>query len=100
MSAMTEGKKKSLLAKPVVYRGRHMTKAKMVEEMVAGGGALREDHFPKYTFNRSVFNRMSNAEQVEYDKKMKTKMPFAVEMPDGTFFEVTQTEAEYFRSLG
>lgn len=99
-SAMQEGKKKALLAKPVRFRGRQMTKAQMVEEMVRMGGRLKVDHFPKHIFNRSAFNRMGYAEQAEYEKKMKVKMPFAVQLEDGSFFEITQTEAELFKSLG
>lgn len=97
---MQEGRKAALLAKPVRFQGRQMTKAQMVEEMVSRGGRLKVDHFPKYVFNRSAFNRMDWAEQRDYEKKMKTKMPFAVQLEDGTFFELTQTEAEYFKSLG
>ena len=50
-------------------------------------------------FSRSAFNRMNAAEQRAYDEKLKTKMPFAVELPSGTFFEVTQTEADYFAEV-
>ena len=98
--AMQEGRKKSLLAKPVRFQGRQMTKAQMIEELVRQGGRLRADHFQKHVFNRTTFNRMNGDEQAEYAKKMKLKMPFAVELGDGTYFEITQTEAEYFTSLG
>lgn len=97
--AMEEGRKKALLAKPVRFRGRQMTKAEMIEEMVRLGGQLLLDRFPKYVFNRHTYNRMDHAEQVEYEKKMKIKMPFAVQLADGSYFEITQTEAEYFKSL-
>jgi hypothetical protein len=97
---MDEGRRKALLAKPVRFEGRQMTKAQMIEEMVRRGGMLKPDRFPKYDFSRTKFNRMGRDEQAAYEEKMKIKMPFAVELPNGVFFEITQTEADYFKSLG
>lgn len=97
---MQEGRRRALLAKLVRFEGRQMTKAQMIEEMVRRGGVLKPDRFPKYDFSRTKFNRMSGGEQAAYEEKMKIKMPFAVELPSGTIFEITQTEADYFKSLG
>jgi hypothetical protein len=72
----------------------------MIEETVRLGGVLKRDRFSKYVFSRSAFNRMDYAEQKKYEEKLKTKMPFAVELPSGSFFEITKTEADYFLSLG
>ena len=99
-SKMTEGKKKALLLKPINFRGRLMTKGEMIEEMVRQGGVLKADHFPKYVFSRTAFNRMDGYEQQAYEEKLKTKMPFAVELPDGSFFEITKTESEHFLAAG
>lgn len=99
-AAMDEGRRKALLAKPVRFEGRQMTKAQMIEEMVRRGGMLKPDRFPKYDFSRTKFNRMGRDEQAAYEEKMKIKMPFAVELPNGVIFEITQTEADYFKSLG
>ena len=96
---MQAGRRKALLAKQIRFDGRTMTKAQMIEEVVRQGGVIKRDHFPKYVFSRSAFNRMDAAEQRAYDEKLKTKMPFAVQLPSGTFFEVTQTEADYFAEV-
>jgi hypothetical protein len=99
-SKLQEGKKKALLAKSITFLGHLMTKAQMIEEMVRQDGLLKVDRFSKYIFSRSAFNKMDYAEQKAYDEKLKTKMPFAVELPNGAFYEITQTEAEYFKSIG
>jgi hypothetical protein len=98
--ARDAGRKRALLSKPVRFQGRQMTKAQMVEEMIRQGGVLKIERFPKYTFSRSTYNRLDFAEQKKYDEKMKTRMPFAVELPNGSYFEVTQTEADHFRRNG
>jgi hypothetical protein len=98
---MMEGRVKSLLSKPVKFEGRTITKGQMVESMVRSRGMLRVDSLPKHIFSRAKFNRIENeAQRIEYEEKLKTKMPYAVELPDGTYYEITQTEAEYFLSLG
>lgn len=99
-NARDEGRKRALLAKSVKFHGQVMTKAQMMEALARQGGVLKRDRFSKYVFSRRAYNRMDAAEQRAYDLKMQTKMPFAVELPDGTYFEVTQTEAEYFTSVG
>lgn len=99
-AAMDEGRRKALLAKPVRFEGRQMTKAQMIEELVRRGGALKLDRLPKHVFSSRAYNKMGYAEQRAYDEKMKIKMPFAVQLPNGVFFEITQTEADYFKSLG
>jgi len=76
-----------------------MTKAAMLEEMARAKGVLLSNHFKKHVFNRTAFNRMGNNEQVEYEKKLQIRMPFAVQLPDGGFFEITKTEAEHFLAL-
>lgn len=99
-NARDEGRKRALLAKQVTFRGRVMTKAQMMEALAQQGGVLKRDRFLKYVFSRSAYNRMDAAEQRAYDLKMQTKMPFAIELPDGVYFEVTQTEADYFTRIG
>jgi hypothetical protein len=97
---MTEGKRKYLLAKKVLFKGREMTKEEMIALLVQNGGRLRQDHFPKYHFSRTTFNRMDNAEQRQYEKKLKIRMPYGVQLPDDSYYEITKTEAELFLSLG
>jgi hypothetical protein len=99
-SKMAEGKRKYLLAKKVSFKGQEMTKEQMIELLVRNGGRLRQDHFPKYHFSRTTFNRMDNAEQRQYEEKLKIKMPYGVQLPDDSYYEITKTEAELFLSLG
>ena len=98
--ARDAGRRRALLAKQVKFRGNVMTKAQMMEALARQGGVLKRDHFSKYVFSRSAYNRMDADEQRAYDAKLKTKMPFAIELPDGSYFEVTQTEADYFAGVG
>lgn len=100
MSKMQEGKKAWLLDKEINYRGSRMTKRQMIEMLVRSEGQLKRDQFPKYIFSRAAYNRMDYNEQRQYEEKLKTKMPYAVQLPDGSYYEITQTEAEYFLSLG
>lgn len=97
---LQKGRREALLAKPVIFQGRQMTKAQMIDEMARQGGTLKLDRLPKYVFSSRAYNKMDYAAQRAYDEKMKTKMPFAIQLPSGTFFEVTATEAEYFKSVG
>jgi hypothetical protein len=97
---MAEGKRKYLLAKKVRFKGQEMTKEQMIELLVRNGGRLRQDRFPKYHFSQTTFNRMDNAEQRQYEEKLKIKMPYGVQLPDDSYYEITKTEAELFLSLG
>lgn len=97
---MRQGKIDALLAKSITFEGRLLTKRAWIEELVRRGAALKLDRYSKHVFSRTKYNRMDHAEQRAYDEKMKEKMPFAAELPDGTFYEITKTEADYFKSLG
>ena len=97
---MAEGKRKYLLDKKVRFKGQEMTKEQMIELLVRNGGRLRQDHFLKYHFSRTRFNRMDHAEQRQYEEKLKIKLPYGVQLPDDSYYEITKTEAEFFLSLG
>jgi hypothetical protein len=97
---MQAGKAKALLAKSITFRGNLMTKGQMVEAMVRGGAVLKVDRYPKYQFSRTIYNRLDGQAQRDYEEKMKTKEPYVAEFPDGVFYALTQTEAEYFLSIG
>lgn len=96
---MQEGRRNALLDKEVRYMGVVITKRTWLECMHKEGAVLVLETFPKYIFNRTAFNRMGYAEQKAYDLKLQTKMPYSLEEQDGTYREITKTEADYFAGL-
>lgn len=92
-------RKKALLAKNVIFRNELMTKAALLQKAKSEGARVERETKLKHSFNRTHFNRLEGAAQRAYEEKMKIRMPYALVFPDGVFFEITKTEAEFFASL-
>lgn len=93
----------ALLDKPIrVLTGEVTTKREWIARLVAHGRVLRHMNVPKYTYSRTRFNRMSDAEQRIYMQKLnERKHIFAACAPDSNSYqELTKTEAAYFVEIG
>jgi hypothetical protein len=102
MSTLNAAKAAKMLATPMSFENRIITRATWLECLAERGYKLRKKVVPKYTFNRVLFNRMGGGGQQEaYDKKMKeTKEALQLNAPDDSeYFDICPTEADYFKQV-
>lgn len=78
------------------------SKGERLEKAKAEGWVVEQDEKPSVKYDRSKYNRMDWAEQQEYDKKLNKMVPeYKLKRPggDGSYYEITKTEFEYFNKL-
>lgn len=77
-----------------------MTRAEWLKLAISKGASSETKQVPSVEYNRTKYNRMNGWEQEEYEKKMKImKTDYRIKFPDGTFYSVSKTEHEHFKSL-
>lgn len=103
IAALRAGRHAALLAKPIRWNGSVMSKAQMIEALAREGYTLHATIRPRYHFDRTAFNRMDYREQTAYEARLKeTVLQWIACAPgeSGKFYELTQTEAAHFHSVG
>lgn len=96
-----EARKDKALDKPINASGRVWpNRREWLQHLKENGRVSSIAEVPAVKYDRVKYNRMNWEEQKAYDKRLEEKKTeYRIGEPDGSFFEVSKSEYDYFNSL-
>jgi hypothetical protein len=77
-----------------------MSKKEWIDIKKNNGCIVAKELGNRICFNRIKYNRMSGEEQTEYEKKCNQKViKYRLCEPNGTFYDISKAEYDYFNSV-
>lgn len=79
-----------------------MSRKDFIQYLKNNGGTVKKEEVQAVLWNRRKFNSMNWEEQKNYEKRMndkKTIYKAFLNVDGGTYWKVTKTEFEFFKSL-
>jgi hypothetical protein len=84
----------------VRYNEGIMSKKEWIDIKKNNGCIVAKELGNRICFNRIKYNRMSGEEQTEYEKKCNQKViKYRLYEPNGTFYDISKAEYDYFNSV-
>jgi len=100
LTKANEAKAAKALQKLISYKGNTITRAEWLEMMKNKGATTKEAFKCKTQWNRTKFNRLTGAEQAEYERKLSEKtVCYELHLLEGSFYDIDKFEFDYFNRL-
>lgn len=99
-AAAIQAKTDKALNTQVRYPEGIMTRREWIKLMHSTGATVKEAFKSKIQYNRTKYNRMTGAEQEEYERKLQEKtVCYELHLSNGGFFDILKCEYDLFNSL-